>query len=791
MDFNQHYTNCAPVILFTYNRINVLEKTIECLSKNIGIENSDLYIFSDGPSEKKNGDIKKVNQVRNYLDNMENFSKSKKIIKREKNIGLANSIISGLNEISRIYDKFIVLEDDLLTSKYFLSYMNNSLDEYKDNENIWTINGMSLNPDVLKVPDNYEFDTYFIYRASSHGWGTWSKKWNQAKWDNQYFKDQIFSFNNQIEFNKGGNDLSEMLKSQINNEIDSWSIKWNYIISKNNGLCLSPRHSYISAQEDKDGTHIKTYLKSINNNLSLSKNIVSYPNTEVVNLEIARNFALNYDSNLPKILNDYKQDNVWIKKYEKGKQANLKVTSLSLSSKGGAGVAALRTVRAIDSFSNISIELLTENNDISNPLIRSYKHNKTKTEKSILTLFNNNIYKGSTPFSFAYPSLTYSDLDSIVQNSDVLHLHWTPRYLSNEAISYLSYQNKPLVWTFHDKYPFTGGCHYFQGCENWKINCDNCPQLKNNFDNLSRKVFDTKLRNFNFENITVVVLNNEFKKLVKESPMFEGSRIEVIPNCIDTNFYKPVENGIAKKKFNVPHDKKIILYAASYNSDIKGFKEFNKSINFIENKEHFHVLTVGKILEDYKFNISHTHLGYLDQQDLISVYSAADVTVISSIEDNLPNILLESLSCGTPVVCFEVGGLKDHIQDGYNGYKVKLFDIKSLSEKIIQASEDSKRLSKNSREYAVENFNQENHASKFQSLYYELASKKYIKKRIKNTNEVFEEMLPSYNLVLAKATKLQNKEKLRLTKNKIIRFFILNNKTKINIFINKLFNNQN
>ena len=78
------------------------------------------------------------------------------------------------------------------------------------------------------------------------------------------------------------------------------------------------------------------------------------------------------------------------------------------------------------------------------------------------------------------------------------------------------------------------------------------------------------------------------------------------------------------------------------------------------------------------------------------------------------------------MVCFEVGGLKDHIQDGYNGYKVKLFDIKSLSEKIIQASEDSKRLSKNSREYAVENFNQENHASKFQSLYYELASKKYI-----------------------------------------------------------------
>ena len=160
-------TENAPVVLFTYNRVNVLKKTIEALSRNLEIEKTELFIFSDGPKNNTE-DILKVKEVREYLKSLSKFTKSISFYEHDKNLGLANSIIFGVNKISKKYKNFIVLEDDLETSEYFINYMNESLKKYENNLNVWSINGMGIKKDLLEFPNSYRYNTYFTYRSSSH-----------------------------------------------------------------------------------------------------------------------------------------------------------------------------------------------------------------------------------------------------------------------------------------------------------------------------------------------------------------------------------------------------------------------------------------------------------------------------------------------------------------------------------------------------------------------------------------------------------------------------------------------
>ena len=311
-------TEHAPVILFAYNRVNVLKKTIQALSRNLEIEKTDLLIFSDGP--KNDDDKDKVSKVREYINSLDKFTKSITYHEHKTNIGLAQSIIFGITKVSKQYKNFIVLEDDLVTSKYFLKYMNESLARFETNPKVWAINGMGINKNLLKFSNSYLYNTYFTYRSSSHGWGSWSNKWSQAIWENNQIKKEIFKFKNNRNFLKGGRDLSEILIQQLNKKNDSWWIKWNYTISKNKGVCLAPKYSYVSAQVDSDGTHIRVYMKILDNDLSQSQQDISFPDSEDVNSEIAKQlssiFVSKYASNIktPKIFS--KNKNIFISYFE-------------------------------------------------------------------------------------------------------------------------------------------------------------------------------------------------------------------------------------------------------------------------------------------------------------------------------------------------------------------------------------------------------------------------------------------------------------------------------------------
>lgn len=226
----------SPIVIFVYNRLSHTKRTLEALQRNDLADLSDLIIFSDGA---RDADSEAVNEVRAYIKEVQGF-KSVKIFESEKNNGLASSIINGINKVLKRYESVIVLEDDIVTSKYFLSYMNMALTYFKDKSMVWHINGWGH-----PIGSDLESDFYLTRMMICWGWATWREKWShfskditelESVFDSKMKKgfnleiDNLFW--NQVELNKQG-------------KLNTWAIFWYAAIFKNNGLCLSPIKSFV------------------------------------------------------------------------------------------------------------------------------------------------------------------------------------------------------------------------------------------------------------------------------------------------------------------------------------------------------------------------------------------------------------------------------------------------------------------------------------------------------------------------------------------------------------------
>ncbi len=210
----------SPIIIFTYRRVP--KKLIDSLLQNKLAKKSSLIIYSDG--NKNNNDKSDIEAVRKYIRSITCF-KSIKIIESQKNIGLANSIINGVTEVVSEYGKAIVLEDDLIVSTDFLDYMNDSLNFYENNKNIWSISGYAPQ---LSCFENYKKDLYLSPRGSSWGWATWQDRWDEVDWEVKDFSTLKASKALRKRFNRAGNDMYKMLELQMLGKIDSWAIRWCY-----------------------------------------------------------------------------------------------------------------------------------------------------------------------------------------------------------------------------------------------------------------------------------------------------------------------------------------------------------------------------------------------------------------------------------------------------------------------------------------------------------------------------------------------------------------------------------
>lgn len=210
----------APIVLFTYNRLLETQQTIEALQKNNLSPDSKLFVFSDGAKDESSKI--KVQEVRSYIKTIAGF-KSLEIIESPINKGLANSIISGVSRILETHESVIVLEDDLITTRNFLDFMNFSLEYYKDNSKVYAINGYSLN---LNIKGDYTH--YFHHRAFPWGWATWKDKWQDVNFDKLDIKKYLLENTETLKKFKrfNGADSADMLISSINNINNSWYIRW-------------------------------------------------------------------------------------------------------------------------------------------------------------------------------------------------------------------------------------------------------------------------------------------------------------------------------------------------------------------------------------------------------------------------------------------------------------------------------------------------------------------------------------------------------------------------------------
>ncbi|WP_430972678.1 sugar transferase [Sunxiuqinia rutila] len=242
----------APICLFTYNRLAETEQTIEYLKNNFLAKQSELFIFSD--SYKNEQSKPKVKAVRDYIRTVDGF-KSVTIFEMSTNLGLANSIISGVSKIIKKYGKAIVLEDDLITSSNFLDYMNQSLDYYEFNSKVFSIAGYSIK---VNTPADFKSDVYFKGRATSWGWATWEDRWNSVDWElndiNAFFK----SRKQKRHLRKHGDDLLKILRDYTKGRNDSWAIRFAYNQIKSNKVSVAPVISKVrNIGFGGDATHCK------------------------------------------------------------------------------------------------------------------------------------------------------------------------------------------------------------------------------------------------------------------------------------------------------------------------------------------------------------------------------------------------------------------------------------------------------------------------------------------------------------------------------------------------------
>jgi len=306
----------------------------------------------------------------------------------------------------------------------------------------------------------------------------------------------------------------------------------------------------------------------------------------------------------------------------------------------------------------------------------------------------------------------------LVQDADIIHLHWINHgFLSPRFIGELSALNKPIVWTFHDSNPLTGGCHVRYTCQGYLYECGNCPVLKKTGQNdFSHKTWEAKQKAYSKLNFHVISPSSWMGNCVKEASLTKDHPGSVISNALDTALFKPADKAASRRELGVDPAAKIILagFMPSTDDRHKGLKELQETIQHLctdpgVDKNKLLLLFYGSDGEGVTLDIPipYKFAGKIDNDDLlVKLYSAADVFLFPSIEESMGYTALESLSCGTPVAGFHTSGVTDVVIHKENGYLAKLYDTKELAEgvKWILDDADRSRLSNHARTWAVSKF---------------------------------------------------------------------------------------
>jgi glycosyltransferase involved in cell wall biosynthesis len=403
----------------------------------------------------------------------------------------------------------------------------------------------------------------------------------------------------------------------------------------------------------------------------------------------------------------------------------MKILHLSTYGSGGGGIAALRLHNALLDAGVDSKYLCLDNPPVGKNIyktppfklspaqyiLRKFGLYKTAVDKNI------QLIKGLNEINdfYSFPCTDY-DLSEhpLVKEADIINLHWVSNFLDYR---FFAKTNKKIVWTLHDMNPFQGGFHYH----------DELINNKDTYGGLEKKLIRFKKQNIEqCKNLEIVTLCNWMYNESSQSEMFAGRKHHLIRNSIDLSKFKPYNKSFAREIFNLPQDKIVLLFVSeSVDSKRKGMDLLLNALDQLDISQNICLAVIGNMTHPIKSKFEIVKLGYLSDERILGLlYSAADAYMLSSREDNLPNVMPESLACGTPVISTPVGGMLDVIQSGFNGILSKDLSSEGIKDAIEEFIKTKNMFDKEKiRQFAVEQFSPEVQAKRYIEIYKELLSK--------------------------------------------------------------------
>lgn len=400
---------------------------------------------------------------------------------------------------------------------------------------------------------------------------------------------------------------------------------------------------------------------------------------------------------------------------------------------GGAAIAANRLMEALKN-NGIKAKMLVRDKQTDQISVVGMKKSWWKIWQFIwerIVIWKANHFKKHNLFAvdIANTGTNITSLPEFIQ-ADIIHLHWVNQgMLSLKDIRRIIESGKPIVWTMHDMWPFTGICHYAGNCENYTTHCHDCPLLyKGSKKDLSYQVFEKKKKLFEGANITFVACSRWLEAMAKKSALIQGQQITNIPNAINTNLFKPRDKQQAREKCHLPQDKKLLLFGSVKITDKrKGIDYLVEACNQIasqypEFSKQLGVVVFGSQAEQYAslFPFPIYSMNYVsNEKELVDIYNAVDLYVTPSLQDNLPNTIVEAMACGIPCVGFNVGGIPQMIDHLHNGYVAEYQSSQDLANGIHWALTEGEyeNLSEEACRKAVSCYSEGNISKKYIDVY--------------------------------------------------------------------------
>lgn len=399
---------------------------------------------------------------------------------------------------------------------------------------------------------------------------------------------------------------------------------------------------------------------------------------------------------------------------------------------GGAAIACNRLMEALN-HNGVKAKMLVRDRQTGNPLVASIPRGiKQKFdflwERGVVFLHNHMKMNGVFGVDIANTGTDITKMKEF-KEADVIHLHWSNQgFLSLHDLDKILHSGKKIVITMHDQWYFTGICHYSSPCIRYQSFCTNCPQIKGKMHDIAKKVFEKKKKMYSSSHITFVGCSKWIADMASLSSLTKGQEVTNIANAIDTNAFCPKDWKEARKEFGLPEDKKLILFGAQKITDErKGFKYLAEACRIIKEQHPGAASEIGIVVVGGKSEVISNALPlpvyavpYISKESqMVKLYNAVDIYATPSLQDNLPNTIVEAMSCGIPCVGFRVGGIPEMIDHEGNGYVAEYCDANDFAQGILWtlSVDNYPELSRAARTKALNTYSESAVAKKYIEVY--------------------------------------------------------------------------